>query len=178
MTESFRCWSQVTLNPYSWFTERCVREGELCQDMFISPESDVCATCAPWCATYLSILCNQEALVNGRTLFTADHALFTMRWHMDPWVLFQLSEQQRERWCSNVGGSLSDLQASMWEAEREGETEGDSASTVRQADVEIDICVFWIETLKLQEKKNRKSFLCHIQQRIRHILSVSWLNSV
>lgn len=36
-------------------------------------------------------------LVNGRALFTADHALFTSQLHMDPWVLFQLSEQQSER---------------------------------------------------------------------------------
>lgn len=44
-----------------------------------------------------STLCNQQPLVNGQALFTADHALLTLQWHMDPWVLFQLSEQQRER---------------------------------------------------------------------------------
>lgn len=55
------------------------------------------------CATYVD-----------RALFTADQALFTWQWHTDPWVLFQLSEQQGEHWCSHVGVSLSDLQASAW----------------------------------------------------------------
>lgn len=66
------------------------------QDMFISSENDVCTTCARYVPHTFSALCNQEALLNGQALFTADHALFTLQWHMDPWVLFQLSEQQRE----------------------------------------------------------------------------------
>ncbi len=75
-----------------------MHEGELCQDMFISSENDVCTTCThSLCATYVSrFVYNQEALLNGQALFTADHALFTLQWHMDPWVLFQLSEQQQE----------------------------------------------------------------------------------
>lgn len=38
-----------------------------------------------------------QIVVHGQVLFTTDHALFTLPWYMDPWVLFQLSEQPRER---------------------------------------------------------------------------------
>lgn len=69
------------------------------------------------CTHTFSSLWNQETLVHGQALFTADHALFTSQWYMDPWVLFQLSEQPCERWCSRTGGPLSDLQASFWEME-------------------------------------------------------------
>lgn len=99
----------------SWFTVHrcvCVHEGELCRDMFISSEDGVCPLLAH---IRFSTLWNQETLVNRQALFTADHALFTFQWHMDPWVLFQLSGQQREHRRSHIGGSLSDLRASVWE---------------------------------------------------------------
>lgn len=73
----------------------------------------------PRVASTFSTLCNQEPLVNGQDLFTADHR-FTLQWHMDPWVLFQLSEQLCEHWCFHAGGSLSDLQASVSEGRIRG----------------------------------------------------------
>ncbi len=52
----------------------------------------------------------EEPLVNAQALFMTDQASLTLRWHTHPWVLIQLSEQQRECWCSHTGGSFSDLQ--------------------------------------------------------------------
>lgn len=65
----------VHTQQYQWiYSELCsVRQGELCQDMFISPESDAWATCAP-CELYVSTVCSQQPRLNGQALFTAHYA--------------------------------------------------------------------------------------------------------
>ena len=79
------------------------------EDMLISSARDMWA----FVPRTFSTLCNGETPVNGQAPFTADHTLFTLQGHTDPWVLFQLLQQQRVHWCSHVGGSLSDLKSSM-----------------------------------------------------------------
>lgn len=65
----------VHTQQYQWiYSELCsVRQGELCQDMFISPESDAWATCAP-CELYVSTVCSQQPRLNGQAQFTAHYA--------------------------------------------------------------------------------------------------------
>lgn len=65
----------VHTQQYQWiYSELCsVCQGELCQDMFISPESDAWATCAP-CELYVSTVCSQQPRLNGQALFTAHYA--------------------------------------------------------------------------------------------------------
>lgn len=105
-----------------------------------------------------STLRSQETLVNGQTLFTADRALFIIsQWHMDPWVLFQLSEQQPELGCSHLGGSLIDLHASV----RGGEREGDR---VRQC-VHNETANFE-NVKKVFPHRNKSVFLFSIQQKM------------
>lgn len=90
-----------------------MHQGEPCQDMFISPETDVWATGAP-CETHTFPLCAASSLclMDGLCLQLM-MLLFTLQWHQDPWV--QLSEQQRDCWCSHAGRSLSDFQVWVWE---------------------------------------------------------------
>lgn len=69
----------------------CVHEGELCRDMFISSEIDMCIARSLVCHIRFSL----QPLANGKALFTADHTLFTLHGPMG--FLFRLSEQQSER---------------------------------------------------------------------------------
>lgn len=78
--------------------------GEPCQDMFVSSEYDVHIACAPSVPHMLF-----PAAPGERTGPVYCWAPFAWQWHTDPGVLFQLSEQQSERWRSHAGVSLSDL---------------------------------------------------------------------
>lgn len=126
-----------------------------------------------------SSLWNQETLVHVQALFTADHALFTLQWYMDPWVLFQLSEQPRERRCSHIGGPLSDLQASLWEMEmsrRKTETLWSPALYKLILEVILGIIlsswtsVFHVFCNKIVTESIKKFFYCNVPI----VISVLW----
>lgn len=144
------------------------------QPVLVDLQRGVCmkVNSAKTCLSPLRIMCaphtfstlrNQESPVNGQALFTADHGLFTLQWHVGPWVLFQLSEQRHECWCSHVGGSLSDLQDSVREAGmrgREGEGEKQSETVCPQLKTSF--------MFSIQKQLNRKMveslLICSMRQ--------------
>lgn len=106
------------------YGEVCVREGELCQDMFISSGSDVCIVYVP---TY--VFRRVQPRVNGQArVYCCSRCSGTRT----QGFCFSCQSNGAAAWCSHAAGSLRDLQASAVRGRNERWSEREGGERVRR----------------------------------------------